>query len=126
MDINYNEYYENKKKNVTFEIYNIEGVQYNFKLEDIIELLNIKDLELFKRYLYYLDKYRIDYIYIENYEDSIIKFLEVVKDENEKSKKQLLNIFLKHEKLFKNEQGIRRLTLVPKEYEKRRFIRSFV
>lgn len=126
MNINFNEYYENKKKNITFEIYHIEGVQYNFKLEDMIELLNIKDLELFKKYLYYLDKYRVGYIYIENYEDSIIKFLEVINEEDNKTKNGLLSIFLRHEKLFKNEQGIRRLTLVPKEYDKRKFIRSFV
>ena len=126
MDINLDEYYENKKKNLTFEIYKIEGVQYNFKIEDIEELLGIDDYDLWKKYIYYLDSYRIGYIYIENYEDSIIKFIEMIDDEDEKTKNKLLKIFLKHDKLFKNEQGIKRLSLVPKEYDKRILHKSFV
>jgi len=126
MNINYDEYYENKKKNITFETYYIEGVQYNFKMEDIEELLEIDDLDIWKKYLYYIDSYRIGYIYIENYEDSIIKFIELLKEEDEKTKNKLLKIFLKHESLFKNEKGIKRLSLVPKEYDKRIFHRSFV
>ena len=126
MNINYDEYYDNKKKNLTYEIHFIEGVQYNFKLEDIEKLLNIDDFIIWKKYVYYIDLYRVEYIYIENYEDSIIKFVEVVKNEDEKTKNKLLKIFLKHEKLFKNEKGIKRLSLVPKEYEKRKLIRSFI
>ena len=126
MDINFDEYYENKKNNLTFETYFIEGVQYNFKMEDIEELLDIYDLDIWKKYLYYFDAYQIGYIYIENFEDSIIKFIETINDENEKTKNQLLKIFLKHENLFKNEKGIKQLKLVPKEYDKRIFHRSFV
>ena len=126
MNINFDEYYENKKKNLTFETYFIEGVQYNFKMEDIEELLDIYDLDIWKKYLYYFDAYQIGYIYIENFEDSIIKFIETINDEDEKTKNQLLKIFLKHENLFKNEKGIKQLKLVPKEYDKRIFHRSFV
>ena len=126
MNINYEEYYENKKKNLTYEIYYIEGVQYNFKIEDIQNLLNISDLLIWKKYIYYLDLYRVEYIYIENYEDSIIKFINVINKEDDKTKNKLLNVFLKHKNLFKNENGIKRLSLVPKEYDKRRLIRSFL
>ena len=35
--------YELRKKDVTFEIWFIENIQYNFKLDDIKELLNITD-----------------------------------------------------------------------------------
>ena len=126
MDINFDEYYENKKKNLIFETYFIEGVQYNFKMEDIEELLDIYDLDIWKKFLYYFDAYQVGYIYIENFEDSIIKFVETINEENEKTKNQLLKIFLKHENLFKNEKGIKQLKLVPKEYDKRRFHRSFV
>ena len=126
MNINFDEYYENKKRNLTFETYFIEGVQYNFKIEDIEELLDIYDLDIWKKYLYYFDAYQIGYIYIENFEDSIIKFIETINDEDEKTKNQLLKIFLKHENLFKNEKGIKQLKLVPKEYDKRIFHRSFV
>ena len=126
MNIDFDEYYENKKKNLVFETYFIEGVQYNFKMEDIEELLDIYDIDIWKKYLYYLDLYQISYIYIENFEDSIIKFLETVKEEDEKTKNRLLKIFLKHDRLFKNEKGIKQLKLVPKEYDKRIFQRSFV
>ena len=126
MEINYNEYYEEKKKNLTYEIYNIEGVQYNFKLEDMKQLLEIKEEDIFKKYVYYIDMYRINNFYIENFEDSIIKFLDEIKEEKHKDKIKLLKIFLKHEKLFCNEKGIKRLELVPKEYEKRKFQRLFV
>ena len=126
MNIDFDEYYENKKKNLVFETYFIEGVQYNFKMEDIEELLDIYDIDIWKKYLYYLDLYQISYIYIENFEDSIIKFLETVKEEDEKTKNRLLKIFLKHDRLFKNEKGIKQLKLVPKEYDKRIFTRSFV
>lgn len=126
MNINFDEYYENKKKNPTFETYFIEGVRYNFKMEDIEELLDIDDYDIWKKFLYYFDSYQISYIYIENFEDSIIKFIETMNNEDDKTKKQLLKIFLKHEKLFQNEKGIRQLKLVPKEYDKRIFHRSFV
>ena len=126
MNINFDKYYEDKKKNITFETYYIEGVQYNFKMEDIEELLNIIDLDIWKKYLYYLDTYRTSYIYVENYEDSIIKFIEVLTNEDEKTKKKLLRIFLKHENLFKDENGRKQLRLVPKEYDKRIFHRSYV
>ncbi|MBQ9024341.1 MAG: hypothetical protein IJ105_03885 [Bacilli bacterium] len=126
MNINFDKYYEDKKKNITFETYYIEGVQYNFKMEDIEELLNIIDLDIWKKYLYYLDTYRTSYIYVENYEDSIIKFIEVLTNEDEKTKNKLLRIFLKHENLFKDENGRKQLRLVPKEYDKRIFHRSFV
>ena len=124
--INYEEYYEKKKNDLTYEIYYIEGVQYNFKLEDIKKLLDIKEEEIFKKYVYYIDVFRTSFIYIENIEDSIIKFLSVIDDEEEKSKVKLLKIFLKHEKLFKDEKGLRQLKLIPKEYEKRKFNRLFV
>ena len=126
MNINFDEYYEIKKKNITFETYFIEGVQYNFKMEDIEELLDIYDLNIWKKFLYYFDSYQTGYIYIENFEDSIIKFIEIINNEDEKTKNQLLKIFLKHEKLFQDEKGIRQLKLVPKEYDKRIFHRSFV
>lgn len=126
MNINFDEYYETKKKNLVYETYFIEGVQYNFKMEDIEELLDIYDLDIWKKFLYYFDAYQIGYIYIENYEDSIIKFIEIIKDEDEKTKNKLLKIFLKHEKLFKDEKGIKQLKLVPKEYDKRIYHRSFV
>lgn len=126
MEINFDEYYDNKKNDLVFETYFIEGVQYNFKMEDMEKLIDVNDLNIWKKYIYYLDKYTISFIYIENYEDSIIKFIETIKDEDEKTKNQLLKIFLKHDKLFKNEKGIKRLELVPKEYDKRIFHRSFV
>ena len=57
------ENYELRKKDLTFEIWNIEGVQYNFKLEDFEKLLGINNdnLFLFKKYLVYLDIYRVNY-----------------------------------------------------------------
>ena len=126
MNINFDEYYENKKKNPTFETYFIEGVRYDFKMEDIEELLGVDDINLWKKFIYYLDSYQIGYIYIENFEDSIIKFIETIESEDEKIKNKLLKIFLNHEKLFQNENGIRQLKLVPNEYDKRIFKRSFV
>ena len=126
MNIDFDEYYNMKKKNLVYEIFKIEGTQYNFKMEDMEELLDIDDLDIWKKYLYYFDSYKIGYIYIENYEDSIIKFIEIIHEEDDKTKKKLLRIFLKHEKLFQNEKGIRQLKLVPKEYDKRILQRSFV
>lgn len=126
MNINFDKYYENKKKNITYEIFFIEGVQYNFKLEDMEKLLDINDYEVWKKFIYYIDMYTISYIYIENFEDSIIKFIDILKLEDDKTKNKLLKIFLKHENLFKDEKGIKQLKLVPKEYNKRILHKSFV
>ena len=126
MDVNLDEYYENKKRYVTFQIDFIEGEQFNFKLEDIKDMLNITDLELFKKYIYYLDIYRLKYTYIKNYEDSIMKFIKVIENEDEITKNKILRIFLKHEDLFKDERGLKRQKLIPNEYKNRLYIRSFV
>ena len=126
MNINLDEYYERKKNNIAYQTDYIEGEQYNFKLEDIQDMLSITDLELFKKYIYYLDVYKVTYTYISSYEDSIMKFISVIDCENEITKNRLLRIFLKHEDLFKDERGLKRAKLIPKKYEKRLFIRSFV
>ena len=42
------ENYELRKKELTFEIWFIEGTQYNFKLEDFEELLGINKENLLK------------------------------------------------------------------------------
>ena len=126
MDINLDEYYEKKKSSLVYQSDFIEGIQYNFKLEDIQDMLNIKDINLFKKYLYYLDLYRVSYTYIKDYEDQIMKFISIISEEDEITKNYLLRIFLKHEDLFKNEKGIKRLSLVPEKYKNREFIRSFV
>ena len=124
MKVNFDEYYEKKKKNICFETYFIEGEQFNFKLEDMFELLDIKDENLLKKYIYYLDCYRVNFFYIENYEDAIIKFVSVISDDEDKAK--LLKMFIRHETLFCNESGIKRLSLVPDKYNKRKLNRSFV
>lgn len=126
MDINLDEYYEKKKNQLAYQTDFIEGEQYNFKLDDVQDMLNITDIELFKKYIYYLDVYRVTYTYIKNYEDSIMKFIKVIEDEDEITRNKILRIFLKHEDLFKDERGLKRANLVPKKYEKRLFIRSFV
>ena len=126
MNINLDEYYEKKKNQLAYQTDIIEGEQYNFKLDDVKDMLNITDIELFKKYIYYLDVYRVTYTYIKNYEDSIMKFIKVIEDEDEITRNKILRIFLKHEDLFKDERGLKRANLVPKKYEKRLFIRSFV
>lgn len=115
------ENYELRKKDLTFEIWNIEGVQYNFKLEDFEKLLEINNdnLLLFKKYLVYLDIYRVNYPIAYTKEDAINNFIEVIKDD--KNKDILLEFFLKHENLFCDKNEIRRLKFVPSEYNKRIF-----
>ena len=119
MNINYDEYYERKKHNPSFETYFIEEEQYNFKIEDMIDLLEIKDEYIFKKYIYYLDCYRVQYIYIENEKDGILKFLSLIINDRDLS--ELLRIFIKNENLFCNDKGIKKLNLIPKKYEKRKY-----
>ncbi len=123
MNKNLEELYELRKKDLVFEMYFIEGVQYNFKLEDIQNLLGIKtkeDLEIFKKYLYYLDLYRCNFFYIESMEDAIEKFISILEDD-EIDSEELIEIFKKQEKLFCDENGNMKLKLVPKSYNTRIF-----
>ena len=113
---NLNDLYD---KNLAYEIYYIEGVQYNFMVNDIIKLLEINDLELFKKYRDYLDLYRISFSYIDSFEDSISKFKSIIKEE--KLKDVLVKIFIKHENLFSNGDGFKKLELIPDEYKNRKF-----
>lgn len=115
------ENYENRKKDLTFEIWFIEGVQYNFKLEDFEELLGInkENLLIFKKYLVYLDFYRVNYPISESEEDAVNNFKKVIKDDENKD--TLLNFFKKHEHLFCDKNDVRRKKLVPISYNKRIF-----
>ncbi len=115
--------YEKRKKDLTFEIYFIEGIQYNFKLEDMEKLLDInskEDLEIFKKYLYYLDVYRVNYPYSNSFEETINQF-ESILDEDEKTKEKLKLLFIKHENLFSDSDGMKKLKNIPKEYNNRIF-----
>ena len=113
--------YELRKKDVTFEIWFIENIQYNFKLDDIRELLNITDehIFIFKKYLVYLDIYRVNYPFSLNREDTINNFYSVIKDDTDKD--LLLSIFTRHESLFMDKNEVRRLKLVPNKYNNRIF-----
>lgn len=113
--------YELRKKDATFEIWFIEDKQFNFKLEDMEELLNISkdNLFLFKKYLVYLDYYRVNYPFSINKEDTINNFIDVV--HNDKDKDLLIDIFKKHENLFMDKNGIRTLKMVPFRYNNRIF-----
>ena len=113
--------YELRKKDVTFEIWFIENIQYNFKLGDIKELLNITDehIFIFKKYLVYLDVYRVNYPFSLNKEDTINNFYSVIKDDTDKD--LLLSIFTRHESLFMDKNEVRRLKLVPNKYNNRIF-----
>lgn len=113
--------YELRKKDVTFEIWFIENIQYNFKLDDIRELLNITDehIFIFKKYLVYLDIYRVNYPFSLNKEDVINNFYSVIKDDTDKD--LLLSIFIRHESLFMDKNEVRRLKLVPNKYNNRIF-----
>lgn len=113
--------YELRKKDVTFEIWFIENIQYNFKLGDIKELLNITDehIFIFKKYLVYLDVYRVNYPFSLNKEDTINNFYSVIKDDIDKD--LLLSIFIRHESLFMDKNEVRRLKLVPNKYNNRIF-----
>lgn len=113
--------YELRKKDVTFEIWFIENIQYNFKLDDIRELLNITDehIFIFKKYLVYLDIYRVNYPFSLNKEDVINNFYSVIKDDTDKD--LLLSIFTRHESLFMDKNEVRRLKLVPNKYNNRIF-----
>lgn len=113
--------YELRKKDVTFEIWFIENIQYNFKLDDIRELLNITDehIFIFKKYLVYLDIYRVNYPFSLNKEDVINNFYNVIKDDTDKD--LLLSIFIRHESLFMDKNEVRRLKLVPNKYNNRIF-----
>lgn len=113
--------YEKRKNDLAFEIWFIEGVQYNFKLEDFEELLDINkaNLYLFKKYLYYLNLYRMTYHMISSDEEFVNNFYDIVLDDPDKEK--LLNIFLKHDHLFCDENNVRRLKLVPIKYKNRIF-----
>lgn len=113
--------YELRKKDVTFETWFIENIQYNFKLDDIRELLNITDehIFIFKKYLVYLDIYRVNYPFSLNREDTINNFYSVIKDDTDKD--LLLSIFTRHESLFMDKNEVRRLKLVPNKYNNRIF-----
>ena len=113
--------YELRKKDVTFEIWFIENIQYNFKLGDIKELHNITDehIFIFKKYLVYLDFYRVNYPFSLNKEDTINNFYSVIKDDTDKD--LLLSIFIRHESLFMDKNEVRRLKLVPNKYNNRIF-----
>ena len=113
--------YELRKKDVTFEIWFIENIQYNFKLGDIKELLNITDehIFIFKKYLVYLDFYRVNYPFSLNKEDTINNFYSVIKDDTDKDLS--LSIFIRHESLFMDKNEVRRLKLVPNKYNNRIF-----
>lgn len=113
--------YELRKKDVTFEIWFIENIQYNFKLDDIRELLNITDenIFIFKKYLVYLDIYRVNYPFSLNKEDTINNFYSIIKDDTDKD--LLLSIFTRHESLFMDKNEVRRLKLVPNKYNNRIF-----
>ena len=126
MNIDLDKYYESKRSSLVYQCDFIEGEQYNFKLDDIQDMLNIRDINLFKKYIYYLDLYRISYTYIKNYEDQILKFINIISEEDEITKNYLLRIFLKHEDLFKNEKGLKRLSLIPEKYRDRQLIKSYV
>lgn len=123
MDKNLEKLYELRKKELVFETYFIEGVQYNFKLEDVQNLIGVKtkeDLNVFKKYLYYLDLYRCNFFYIESVEDSIEKFKSIL-EENEQDRDNIIEMFKKQERLFCDENGNMKLTLVPKSYDIRIF-----
>lgn len=123
MNKNLEELYELRKKELVFETYFIEGVQYNFKLEDVQNLIGVKtkeDLNVFKKYLYYLDLYRCNFFYIESMEDAIEKFNSILEDE-EKDRESLTEMFKKQERLFCDEKGNMNLKLVPKSYDIRIF-----
>ncbi len=115
------ENYELRKKDLTFETWFIEGIQYNFKLEDFEELLGInkENLLIFKKYLVYLDFYRVNYPISMSEEDALNNFKKVVKDDE--NKVLLLSFFKKHEHLFCDKNKVRRKKLVPIEYNKRIF-----
>lgn len=122
MKINLEELYEQRKKDITYEIYFIEGIQYNFKLEDIQNLIGVtKDnLKVFKKYIYYLDVYRCNFFYIENIADGIDKF-NLILDEKENDRELLTEMFKKQENLFCNKEGKMKLELVPRKYDVRIF-----
>ncbi|MBP3635830.1 MAG: hypothetical protein J6J17_05205 [Bacilli bacterium] len=123
MNINLDELYEERKRDLTYEIDFIEGVQYNFKLEDMEKLLGInskEDLENFKKYLFYLDVFRVNFLLTDSLDDEIDKF-ESILDEDERIKEKLIEIYIKHQNLFRDESGIRKLNLVPKIYDCRIF-----
>lgn len=113
--------YESFKNDISFEIDIIDGVQFNFKLDDIQKLLKVDDLKLFKKYLYYLNNFRVNNFYIENYDDAIEKFKIEITPEEKILQDRLINLFIKHEKLFCDEKGVRSLKYVPIEYKKRIF-----
>lgn len=123
MDKNFDELYELYKDALTYEIYFIEGVQYNLKLEDVQNLIGVKtkeDLSIFKKYLYYLDLYRCNFFYIESIDDTIEKFNSIL-EENEKDRESIIEMFKKQERLFCDENGNMKLKLVPKSYDIRIF-----
>lgn len=115
------ENYELRKKDLTFETWFIEGIQYNFKLEDFEELLGInkENLLIFKKYLVYLDFYRVNYPISMSEEDALNNFKKVVNDDENKD--LLFSFFKKHEHLFCDKNEVRRKKLVPIEYNKRIF-----
>lgn len=123
MDKNLEKLYELRKKELVFETYFIEGVQYNFKLEDVQNLIGVKtkeELNIFKKYLYYLDLYRCKFFYIESIEDAIEKFKSIL-EENEQDRDNIIEMFKKQERLFCDENGNMKLKLVPKSYDIRIF-----
>ena len=120
MDNNIDKIYEERKKDLVYEIHYIQGVQYNFKLDDFIKLLDIQDIQLFKKYLYYVDKFRLMYPCTESFNDTIQKFKSVMQ-EDEQTINELVKIFVKHQTLFIGDDGFKKLKLVPKEFDNRIF-----
>ncbi len=120
-NFNIEDIYRKRKEDLTFEIYFFDDVQYNFKLEDMEKLLGISEENLytFKKYLIYLDIYRVNYQFALSLQECINNFSMVVKDD--KDKNELVDMFCKHENLFCDEYHIKQKSLIPSEYNNRIF-----
>lgn len=112
----YEKYYERKKEDNFLEIYYIEGVRCIIKIDDMQKLLNIDDMDLYKKFLYYLDIHRIGFNTIKGLDEAIITFTSLL-DEDEITIQKLIRIYLKYENLFCDKNGMRILKLVPKEFQ---------
>ena len=86
---------------------------------DLFTGINKENLLIFKKYLVYLDFYRVNYPISMSEEDALNNFKKVVKDDENKD--LLLSFFKKHEHLFCDKNEVRRKKLVPIEYNKRIF-----
>lgn len=108
--------YESMKKDLVCEIQYIEDKQFNFTMDDMKDLLEIDDLEIFKKYFYYVNVHRIEFLYINSFKDGYLLFKSLIESEDEITKNKLLKTYLKHEYLFCDKKGVRKLELVPKKY----------